>query len=71
MNTSEEHLNITIDENEIIAGAKDIIRRIRPSWPFQQLHFKVMIQNQIVSLILLAFKKHIIWLFIAFFYKSV
>lgn len=57
MNISEEHLNITINENEIIVGAKDIIRRIRPSWPFQQLKFKVMIQNQIISLILLVFKK--------------
>jgi len=39
---NEEHLNITIDENEIIDGAKSIIKRIRPSWPFQQLHFKVI-----------------------------
>lgn len=39
---NEEHFNITIDENEIIDGAKDIIKRIRPSWPFQQLQFKVI-----------------------------
>lgn len=42
MSVCEEHLNITIDENEIIVGAKDIIKRIRPSWPSQQLHFKVI-----------------------------
>lgn len=42
MNVCEEHLNITIDENEIIVGAKSIIERIRPSWPLQQLYFKVI-----------------------------
>lgn len=41
MNICEEYLDITVDENEIIIGAKDIIKRIRPSWPLQQLHFKV------------------------------
>lgn len=41
MNICEEHLNITIDENEI-TGAKIIIKRIRPTWPLDQLHFKVI-----------------------------
>lgn len=42
MNEYEEHLDITINENEIIEGAKDVIKKIRPSWPLQQLHFKVI-----------------------------
>lgn len=47
MNICEEHLNITIDENEIIIGAKDIIKRIRPTWPLEQLHFKVIARFKI------------------------
>lgn len=42
MNICEEHLNITIDEDKIIYGAIEVIKRIRPSWPLQELHFKVM-----------------------------
>lgn len=42
MNVCEEYLNITIDEDKIIDGAIDIIKRIRPSWPLQELHFKVI-----------------------------
>lgn len=37
----EPHLNITIDENEIVDGAKEVIKRIRPTWPLNNLHFKV------------------------------
>lgn len=42
MDVCEEHFDISIDENEIIDGAKVIIKKIRPSWPLQQLHFKVI-----------------------------
>lgn len=42
MDKCEQHLDVTIDENEIINGAKDIIKKIRSSWPLEQLHFKVM-----------------------------
>jgi len=38
----KEHLDITIDENEIVDGAKNIIKKIRPLWPVHQLHFKVI-----------------------------
>ncbi|KAL6428427.1 hypothetical protein ACFW04_008599 [Cataglyphis niger] len=40
MNVCEEHLNITIHEDKIIDGAIDVIKKIRPSWPLQELHFK-------------------------------
>lgn len=37
----EPHFDITINENEIIDGAKEIVTKIRPSWPLDKLHFKV------------------------------
>lgn len=37
----EQHLDITIDESEIVDGAKEIIKKIRPTWPLDKLHFKV------------------------------
>ncbi|XP_024892785.1 ethanolamine kinase 1-like [Temnothorax curvispinosus] len=51
MNICEEHLDITIDENEIIVGAKDIIKKIRPSWPLQQLHFKIFTDGRTNKLV--------------------
>ncbi|XP_020280823.1 ethanolamine kinase 1 isoform X2 [Pseudomyrmex gracilis] len=51
MNEYEEHLDITIDENEIIEGAKDVIKRIRPSWPLQQLHFKLFTDGRTNKLV--------------------
>ncbi|XP_025992286.1 ethanolamine kinase 1 isoform X2 [Solenopsis invicta] len=38
-------------ESEIIIGAKDIIKRIRPSWPLQHLHFKVFTDGRTNKLI--------------------
>lgn len=37
----ETHLDLTIDENKIIDGATEVIKRIRPSWPLEHLLFKV------------------------------
>ena len=37
----EQHLDITIDENKIVDGAIEIIKKIRPTWPLDKLHFKV------------------------------
>lgn len=37
----EPHLDIVVEENEIVDGAKKIIKKIRPTWPLNNLHFKV------------------------------
>lgn len=37
----EPYFDVTIDENEIVDGAKEIIKKIRPTWPLEKLHFKV------------------------------
>ncbi|XP_014480308.1 PREDICTED: ethanolamine kinase 1 [Dinoponera quadriceps] len=52
MDACEQHLDITIDENEIFDGVKGVIKKIRPSWPLQQLHFKTFtngISNKLVG----------------------
>ncbi|XP_051169098.1 ethanolamine kinase [Leptopilina boulardi] len=49
----EPHIDITIDENEVIKGAKEIIKTIRPTWPIDQLLFKEFkdgITNKLVGL---------------------
>lgn len=38
----EPHFNITINENDVIAGAKQIVSHLRPSWPSDQLSHKVL-----------------------------
>lgn len=38
----EPHIDVTIDENEVIKGATEIIKTIRPNWPIDQLLFKVI-----------------------------
>ncbi|XP_066592107.1 ethanolamine kinase 1 [Prorops nasuta] len=46
------HLDITIDENEINKGATEIIKKIRPYWPMDQLYFKVFtngITNKLIG----------------------
>ncbi|KAK1128529.1 hypothetical protein K0M31_002987 [Melipona bicolor] len=48
----EQHLDITIDENEIVDGAKEIIKKIRPTWPLDKLHFKIFtdgITNKLIG----------------------
>ena len=37
----EPHIDITIEENEVIKGATEIVKIIRPTWPAAQLLFKV------------------------------
>lgn len=52
MDQVEPHLDITIDENEIVDGAKEIIKRIRPTWPLDLLLFKVFtngITNKLIG----------------------
>lgn len=49
----EPHIDITIDENEVIKGATEIIKTIRPTWPIDQLLFKEFkdgITNKLVGL---------------------
>ncbi|XP_046824053.1 ethanolamine kinase 1 isoform X1 [Vespa crabro] len=51
-NCKELHLDITVDQNEIEKGAIEIIKRIRPSWPLDQLQFKLFthgITNKLVG----------------------
>lgn len=38
----EPHFDIFIDENDIISGAKEIVKRLRPSWSNEQLSHKVI-----------------------------
>ncbi|XP_033196472.1 ethanolamine kinase 1 [Bombus vosnesenskii] len=48
----EQHLDITIDESEIVDGAKEIIKKIRPTWPLDKLHFKIFtdgITNKLIG----------------------
>ncbi|XP_031836539.1 ethanolamine kinase 1 isoform X1 [Nomia melanderi] len=52
MDQIEPHLDITVDENEIISGAIEIIKRIRPTWPLNNLQFKVFtngITNKLIG----------------------
>lgn len=37
----EPHFNITIKDNDVITGAKEIVLLLRPSWPSDQLSHKV------------------------------
>jgi hypothetical protein len=37
----EPHFDICINENDIITGAKEIVKCLRPSWPSDQLLHKV------------------------------
>lgn len=44
MTTTEElELNITIDENNLINGAIDVVKHIRPTWVANRLQFKVLV----------------------------
>ncbi|XP_017875611.1 ethanolamine kinase [Ceratina calcarata] len=48
----EPHLDITVDENEIVAGAKEIIKKIRPTWSLDKLNFKIFtdgITNKLIG----------------------
>lgn len=48
----EPYFDITIDENEIVDGAKEIIKKIRPTWPLDRLHFKIFtdgITNKLIG----------------------
>ncbi|XP_061931991.1 ethanolamine kinase 1 [Apis cerana] len=48
----EPHLDIVVEENEIVDGAKKIIKKIRPTWPLNNLHFKIFtdgITNKLIG----------------------
>ncbi|XP_012280009.1 ethanolamine kinase isoform X2 [Orussus abietinus] len=48
----EPHLDITIDDNDIIKGATDVVKSIRPSWSVDKLQFKLFtngITNKLVG----------------------
>lgn len=36
-----ENLPLTIDENNIIDGAREVLRVIRPAWNYDNIKFKV------------------------------
>lgn len=40
---------ITIDENNAIDGAKEIIKVLRPTWDFEHINFKVGIFIKIIK----------------------
>ncbi|XP_016836805.2 ethanolamine kinase 1 [Nasonia vitripennis] len=49
----EPHFDIFINENEIISGAKEIVKRLRPSWSSEQLSHKFFtngISNKLVGI---------------------
>ncbi|XP_063989242.1 ethanolamine kinase 1 isoform X1 [Diachasmimorpha longicaudata] len=39
--SNDIYLNITIDENDVFEGAKEIIKRLRPDWSTGELKFKI------------------------------
>lgn len=50
--SAEQHLDITIDKNNIIEGVTQVIKSIRPTWPIDQLSFKLFtngITNKLVG----------------------
>ncbi|XP_078046171.1 ethanolamine kinase 1 [Augochlora pura] len=52
MDQIEPHLDITIDENEIVDGAIEIIKKIRPTWHLDKLQFKIFndgITNKLIG----------------------
>lgn len=49
---NEPHLDITVDESNVEKGAIEIIKELRPSWPLDQLQFKLFtngITNKLVG----------------------
>ncbi|XP_011647399.1 ethanolamine kinase 1 isoform X2 [Pogonomyrmex barbatus] len=46
------------NENEVIAGAKNVVERIRPSWPLQQLLFKVFTDGRTNKLVGVWYPEH-------------
>ncbi|XP_076287931.1 ethanolamine kinase 1 [Lasioglossum baleicum] len=52
MDQIEPHLDVTIHENEIVDGAVEIIKKIRPAWPVDDLQFKIFndgITNKLIG----------------------
>ncbi|XP_043269199.1 ethanolamine kinase 1 [Venturia canescens] len=50
--TNEVHLDLTVDESELIEGATEVVKSIRPDWPVDQFRFKVFtngITNKLVG----------------------
>lgn len=43
--TKEVHLDITVDENDLIKGATEVVKSIRPNWPVDQFQFKVILNT--------------------------
>ncbi|XP_076179701.1 ethanolamine kinase 1 isoform X1 [Ptiloglossa arizonensis] len=54
----EPHLDVTINENEIVDGAKEVIKRIRPMWPLDKLNFKIFTDGITNKLIGVWYSKH-------------
>ena len=40
--TQEPHFDIWIDENDIINGAKEVVKRLRSAWSSDNLSYKVI-----------------------------
>ncbi|XP_015594955.1 ethanolamine kinase 1 [Cephus cinctus] len=48
----EPHFDLTVDENELNVGAREIVKRLRPNWPHNQLQFKLFtngITNKLIG----------------------
>lgn len=41
MSVNIENLPLTIDENNIVDGAREVLRVIRPLWSYDNIKFKV------------------------------
>ena len=62
-NIEEPHYDISINEYDIINGAKEIVKRIRPSWPNDQLLHKVNFKDNPHKVNKLCYKTSYIYFF--------
>ncbi|XP_034933617.1 ethanolamine kinase 1 [Chelonus insularis] len=53
--SEEDHIDFTIDENDSIDGAKKIVSKLRPTWSYDQLQYKIFtngITNKLIGIYL-------------------
>ncbi|KAJ8668303.1 hypothetical protein QAD02_009966 [Eretmocerus hayati] len=53
LSTDVPHFNVCISDDDIINGAKEIVKRLRPSWPSDQFLYKIFtngISNKLVGI---------------------
>lgn len=42
----EPHIDITLKEDDIVRGAIEIVRTIRPYWSKDEFHYKVSVEKK-------------------------